>query len=104
MTFKLPGLIDFTEGEKFLLELAELPKKQEKNIKKWLQITPKKDYLESVHEELNDVVVKLQRENMRLSDEVAEIKEHLKNSNPGSGASDNTSLFDQLAQEKPPHY
>lgn len=65
-------------------------------------------YLESLHDELNQVVVKLQQENMRLSDELAEVKEHLKNAGaPSDGmgeAAGETSLFDQLAQEKPPHY
>lgn len=60
-------------------------------------------YLESLHEELNQVVVELQRENMLLRNELIEIKEHIKNSGTGSTTGEN-SLFDQLAEEKPPHY
>lgn len=60
-------------------------------------------YLENIHEELNQVVVELQKENMRLRDELNEIKEHIKNSS-ASSANSETNLFDQLAQEKPPHY
>jgi uncharacterized coiled-coil protein SlyX len=61
-------------------------------------------YLESLHEELNEVVVKLQDENMRFKKELREIKEHMQNSaDPGANATEK-SLFEQLADEKPPHY
>jgi|GEM_PF-5641442 len=60
-------------------------------------------YLESLHEELNEVVVKLQDENMRFKNEITEIKEHMKNASP-SGSGSEASLFEQLADEKPPHY
>ena len=61
-------------------------------------------YLESLHEELNEVVVKLQDENMRFKSEMAEIKEHMKNASPSGSGGGEASLFEQLADEKPPHY
>ncbi len=59
-------------------------------------------YLENLHEELNQVVVQLQSENLQLKQQLADIQTHLKNQ--GSASGQETSLFAQLAEEKPPHY
>ncbi len=52
MRFQLPGLVDYTEGEKFILDFGDLPKNKAKNIQKWFQVVPKKDTLDSVYDEL----------------------------------------------------
>jgi hypothetical protein len=36
MRFQLPGLVDYTEGEKFILDFGDLPKHKAANIQKWL--------------------------------------------------------------------
>ena len=61
-------------------------------------------YLESLHEELNQVVVKLQDENMHFKKELREIKQHMQNSADPGASTGEKSLFEQLADEKPPHY
>lgn len=61
-------------------------------------------YLESLHDELNKVVVKLQDENMHFKKELREIKQYMQNSADPGATSAEKSLFEQLAEEKPPHY
>lgn len=61
-------------------------------------------YLESLHEELNQVVVKLQDENMHFKKALREIKQHMQNSADPGASMGEKSLFEQLADEKPPHY
>ena len=48
----LPGLADLVVGEPFLIDFADIPEKHQSNIRKWLKITPIKDTLDSVLDEL----------------------------------------------------
>ena len=61
-------------------------------------------YLENLHAELNEVVIKLQDENMHFKNEISKIKKHMKNSISDNINGEEISLFEQLANEKPPHY
>jgi hypothetical protein len=52
LKFQLPGMMDYTEGEEFLLTLGNLPKKQAQNIERWFKIEPVKNTLYNILDEL----------------------------------------------------
>ena len=58
-------------------------------------------YLESLHDELNEVVTQLQNENYLLKQSVLELREHIKQVSPSESGE---RLLSQAEDERPPHY
>jgi|ETNmetMinimDraft_25_1059894.scaffolds.fasta_scaffold391622_1 hypothetical protein len=52
LKFQLPGMMDYTVGEEFLLTLGSLPKRHADCIEKWFKIEPVKNTLNNILDEL----------------------------------------------------